>query len=291
MGLTSTVIMASYNGSEYIYEQLQSIFEQTVPVTKVLIRDDRSSDDTATIVEDFIRLHGLADHWDFQINPQRKGWRENFIDMLAASKTDVIFYSDQDDIWWHDKVAASLASFAAVDEMEVLVSDYEIIPADQKLLFVRQIEEEIVAEKLYKIALTLNNLAIYRPGCGMALRSSIVKSTIDIFREITIDFNGLSQTHDQAAWLAAIIRGSLYHLHESLFIRRIRADSTWQMEKRANQNLFLGLPKENPNFIRYLSEIAKHFHDDQSEIEGLEADFKQIVNQKIQKFGSSKNID
>lgn len=87
-----------------------------------------------------------------------------------------------------------------------------------------------------KIDLTLTNLAVYRPGCGMALRKSIIDSTIEIFRRVKVDFNAVAQTHDQAAWLAAVARGTLYHLHQPLFIRRIHPDSTWQTEKKQHKD-------------------------------------------------------
>ncbi|WP_143810836.1 glycosyltransferase, partial [Oenococcus oeni] len=74
----------------------------------VIIRDDKSSDDTAEIVNQFIDGNNLRASWDFKVNQKRKGWRENFISMLRQTETDVVFYSDQDDIWQENKVEATL---------------------------------------------------------------------------------------------------------------------------------------------------------------------------------------
>ena len=43
--------MATYNGAEYVVEQLESIRTQSMPVDEVIIHDDRSTDDTVAIVE------------------------------------------------------------------------------------------------------------------------------------------------------------------------------------------------------------------------------------------------
>ncbi|AZZ60369.1 glycosyltransferase [Oenococcus sp. UCMA 16435] len=284
MLLTSTVIMATFNGSKYIHDQLQSILNQSVLPTKVVIRDDQSTDDTAEIVNHFIDDNNLKSSWDFQVNRKRKGWRENFISMLSEARTDIIFYSDQDDIWQENKVAATLASFEGEDQMEVLVSDYVIIPKEQNLLIVRQLEETLVSSELYKVDLTLTNLAVYRPGCGMALRKSIIDSTMEIFRKVKVDFNAVAQTHDQAAWLAAVARGSLYHLHQPLFIRRIHPDSTWQMEKKQHKSHFYGVSKENLNFIIYLKAVEKFFADNQSYPYFLHQNFQEEIENKIRSF-------
>ena len=112
MKLTSTVIMATFNGSAFIYDQLTSILEQTSSVAKVIIRDDGSTDDTSKIVEEFIDNHGLYQTWDFQINDDHRGWRKNFMDMLAKIETDLVFFSDQDDVWYSDKVMTLVKAFS-----------------------------------------------------------------------------------------------------------------------------------------------------------------------------------
>ncbi|OIK69443.1 glycosyltransferase, partial [Oenococcus oeni] len=263
------------------HDQLQSIFNQSILPTRVIIRDDKSSDDTAEIVNQFIDGNNLRASWDFKVNQKRKGWRENFISMLRQTETDVVFYSDQDDIWQENKVEATLTAFEAEEEMEVLVSDYVIIPKEQNLLVVRQLEETPVSSQLYKVDLTLTNLAVYRPGCGMALRKSIIDSTIEIFRRVKVDFNAVAQTHDQAAWLAAVARGTLYHLHQPLFIRRIHSDSTWQTEKKQHKDHLYG---DSLSFVVYLKAVEKFFAGNQSYPYFLQRNFQEEIKNKIRSF-------
>ena len=49
--LTSTVILAMYNGQKYIVEQLDSLMSQSHKPEKVIISDDGSSDQSVEIVE------------------------------------------------------------------------------------------------------------------------------------------------------------------------------------------------------------------------------------------------
>jgi glycosyltransferase involved in cell wall biosynthesis len=55
-----SVAMATYNGASYIKEQLASVLNQTRTVDEVIICDDRSKDNTAAIVKEFIGYLGCS---------------------------------------------------------------------------------------------------------------------------------------------------------------------------------------------------------------------------------------
>lgn len=94
--------MCSYNGAKYIEEQIRSILNQTVPVNEIVLCDDGSEDRTTQIVEN------IALTSDIPIvvlkNEQRLGVCMNFFKALKSCHGDVIFLSDQDDIWVSNKV-------------------------------------------------------------------------------------------------------------------------------------------------------------------------------------------
>ena len=50
-----TIIMAAYNGQEYINEQLESIKNQTYRDWRLVVRDDGSSDKTVDILKKFAK--------------------------------------------------------------------------------------------------------------------------------------------------------------------------------------------------------------------------------------------
>ena len=74
-----SVAMAAFNGEKFIEEQLASILSQTRPVDEVIICDDRSSDRTAELAEDFIARKHLQDTWRVEVNTQNVGYASNFI--------------------------------------------------------------------------------------------------------------------------------------------------------------------------------------------------------------------
>ena len=47
------ILLSTYNGEEYIREQLDSILGQSYPDVDILIRDDGSTDDTFVILKEY----------------------------------------------------------------------------------------------------------------------------------------------------------------------------------------------------------------------------------------------
>ncbi len=87
-----SVAMAAFNGEKFIEEQLASILSQTRPVDEVIICDDRSSDRTAELAEDFIARKHLQDTWRVEVNTQNVGYASNFIGAVRKTSGDVVFF-------------------------------------------------------------------------------------------------------------------------------------------------------------------------------------------------------
>ncbi len=99
-----SVAVATYNGEKYIEEQLQSILDQTRKPDEVIIHDDMSTDRTAEIIAGFIDKNNLQDRWKLKINDENIGWQRNFFEAVRETTGDVIFFSDQDDVWLSEKI-------------------------------------------------------------------------------------------------------------------------------------------------------------------------------------------
>ena len=52
-----SVVMCTYNGAQYIREQLDSIINQTYPIFEIIIQDDCSTDDTVDIIREYAETH------------------------------------------------------------------------------------------------------------------------------------------------------------------------------------------------------------------------------------------
>ena len=98
-----SVVMTTFNGEKYIKEQMDSIRTQSLEPDEVIICDDCSTDRTVNFIEDYIAHFQLKD-WKLISNSVNKGWKRNFFDASKMSTGDVVFFSDQDDIWNRDKI-------------------------------------------------------------------------------------------------------------------------------------------------------------------------------------------
>jgi glycosyltransferase involved in cell wall biosynthesis len=129
IGPRVSVAMATYNGARYLPEQLASFASQTRPPDELVVSDDGSSDDTIAIVERF----AATVPFDVIIrrNPAAPGVSRNFQSALGACSGDIIFLSDQDDLWFDDKIAAVLAVFAQRgDRTHYVINDQMITDGD-----------------------------------------------------------------------------------------------------------------------------------------------------------------
>lgn len=106
-----TVLLSTYNGSKFLQEQLNSLYEQTYPDIRILVRDDGSSDSTRSILESE-QSKGRIDMLEGHNN---LGPALSFFELLrnaASSGTEYVAFCDQDDVWHPHKIAHAVASLA-----------------------------------------------------------------------------------------------------------------------------------------------------------------------------------
>ena len=121
------VVMATYNGERFLAQQLQSIAQQTVLPDELLVFDDGSDDNTPDIIERFAEAAPFDVR--FEINHENLGSSANFARLLGATSGDVVFLSDQDDVWLPAKIERMIAEFGSYDEPLLTMCDAEIVDA------------------------------------------------------------------------------------------------------------------------------------------------------------------
>lgn len=94
---TVSIVMCTYNGEQFLREQLDSILAQTYPIHELIIQDDCSTDHTADIVREYARQYPFI---RFHANISNLGFNRNFQDALSKAEGDYIAIADQDDIWY-----------------------------------------------------------------------------------------------------------------------------------------------------------------------------------------------
>lgn len=120
-----SVAMATYNGAEFLAEQLQSIFAQTRLPDEIIVCDDRSNDRTLPLLHEFA---GRAPcHMKVVVNEARLGAIKNFEKIIGLCSGDLIALCDQDDVWRPKKLAVIESTFAADTELGVVLTNADLI--------------------------------------------------------------------------------------------------------------------------------------------------------------------
>jgi len=116
-----SIALASYNGAQYIQAQLQSFVEQTHQPDELIITDDCSTDETDAIIRNFSKTAPFT--VKFYRNERNLGYCGNFNAALMKTTGDLVFLSDQDDVWFPDKIEHMLSVAKANPEALVVMND------------------------------------------------------------------------------------------------------------------------------------------------------------------------
>ena len=185
MTMSVSVVMAVYNGHDFLAQQLQSVHAQLLAGDELLIVDDASTDGCLEVIRPAI--HSLV---RILVNDRNRGVIRSFERGLAAARNEVVFLCDQDDVWLPGKRAAFAAEFALDPAVGVVISDAEIIDQNgtvvsRSFMRTRGGFKPGVFDTLWK------NRYL---GCAMAVRRSVLR--------IALPFPAGLPMHDM--WLGVI---------------------------------------------------------------------------------------
>jgi glycosyltransferase involved in cell wall biosynthesis len=159
-----SVCMATFNGERYIKDQLKSILIQLRSTDEVIIVDDASKDKTRQIISELRdeRIHLISQ----EVN---RGVLATFEEAIRRASGEIIFLSDQDDLWAANKVKEFVNAFQSHPEAEVAICDAALI--DDRAAV---IAPSIFAGRRFRPGLLANLFRTRYIGCLMALRSSLL---------------------------------------------------------------------------------------------------------------------
>lgn len=102
-----TVVMATRNGARHLDEQLASLAAQSHGDWRLRVGDDGSTDATRDILSGF--RDGTGAPQEVEPGPER-GFAANFLTLIAgcADVPGWVALSDQDDVWYPDKLSRAL---------------------------------------------------------------------------------------------------------------------------------------------------------------------------------------
>jgi rhamnosyltransferase len=175
------IVLATYNGAPYLAEQIESIRSQTITAWTLLVRDDGSSDATNAILADYAardsRIEVIRD------NPRKLGAAGNFSHLATVAFTrggSVVFFADQDDVWFPDKIARTLEGMRRVEarlgpDRPILVhSDLRLIDGEGRLLHRSFMAFQRIHDPGAKPLTTLL-VQNFVTGCAMAINRPLLR--------------------------------------------------------------------------------------------------------------------
>ena len=207
-----SVCMASFNGSKYIEQQLESILIQLGPLDEVVIVDDASKDDTVSKLKNFNDPRIKLIENDLNV-----GVISSFEKSLCLARGDFIFLSDQDDIWLPDKVSKIMESFCKNSEVTLCLSDALIIDNTGKVKSKTYFEQR----GPFMHSVLSNILKNKFLGCSLAFKRSMITHIIPIPNKVP--------AHDM--WIGIIneIYGKSAFVNKPLFQYRRHSDNVSSM--------------------------------------------------------------
>ena len=122
------ILMATYNGEKYIKEQIESILNQDTEDFDftLIIRDDGSTDNTKNIIREYVDSVKII-----FIEGQNKGAARGFISLLCDNPGyDYYAFSDQDDVWNHNKLQKGIWSLSKYTGPALYCSNCELVDAE-----------------------------------------------------------------------------------------------------------------------------------------------------------------
>ncbi|MFD1484444.1 glycosyltransferase [Lacticaseibacillus baoqingensis] len=107
--MTVAILMATYNGAEYLRDQIESIIRQSFTDWRLFIRDDGSTDGSKALIEEIKKTEDRIIIVEDNTN-RGKGQLANFSTLLDSVDDgfQAYMFADQDDIWYKDKIKVSL---------------------------------------------------------------------------------------------------------------------------------------------------------------------------------------
>lgn len=188
----TAILLATYNGSRYLKEQIDSLLAQTFHDWVLYVHDDGSTDNTLEILYQYAAKHDNIIILEYD---SKHGAKDNFFSLMEHVESDYYFFCDQDDVWHPEKMQFFLQKMQQTEaehtELSVIVySDATVV--DEEL---HTISPSFFSQAgIYPEFITNFNecgATAFIPGCAMAFNQAAKKSMVRPYHQ--------AQMHDE--WL------------------------------------------------------------------------------------------
>lgn len=238
------ILLATYNGEEYLVEQLESILSQSYSNFRLLISDDCSTDGTRKILEEYKEKDNRIQLF-FQ--GKNLGVIKNFEYLLKKVESKYYMLSDQDDIWKKDKIEKSVDKIENTGS-DLVYTDLEVVDENLNVTYESYWKLKGIYHKIKKYnnfdSLYLNNFVT---GCTIISRKEFIKDILPLPNSSKFIL------HDY--WIALIVSqsGKVAYIEEPLIKYRQHKNNKIGSKKKSDElknieeirELFIRVKKEH----------------------------------------------
>lgn len=260
-----SVVMATYNGEKYVKGQLESILRQSRKPDEIIINDDNSVDNTINILETLKCSSDIT--IDVQVNKVQLGYAKNFRQAIGRCHGDIVFLSDQDDVWHEKKIENCINIFENYDKVLALSTGYYLT---DEMLRKKKASDRYKEGRLIKISWEKFIRHPKYPGMAMAFKKKIW-SDID-----AMDWKS-NAAHDWMINQYAAEKGGMYYLSDKLVLyRQHEANTTGVIINQRRQDM-------HNNRLRLINELIDAFKSINPNLDKVNYINKMILFQTFRK--------
>ena len=270
-----SILISTYNGENYIIEQLESLLNQTLLADEVIIFDDCSTDSTVELIKEFIDKHHLDKQWYLKVNSRNIGYKANFRQGIQEVNGEYIFFCDQDDIWEPKKIERGVNTLKNNPWIEVLGTSLIHFYPDGTT----RIEGALNGELERVTYTTPKSFIPHPPGCSMLVTKRYLNKVINDYSD--------SWAQDEFFWRMATVDNVCALLHHSDLQHRMSGTNVTSLQFKTIDER---LKQANMNAINYgkLLSYAKNQNPQPSILEMI--DYHVIGNKLRIDFLKNSNV-
>ncbi len=200
--------MAVCNGEKYLNEQIDSIINQLSPHDEIVISYDNSSDNSFNIIKAYASIDHRIKYFKNNLKP---GVVKNFENAVKNCTGEIIFYSDQDDVWMSDKIKKVLRKFEDPN-VTVVIHDSSLTDRELNITHPSTFKLRNGNTSLFKNLIRLSYI-----GCCLAFRSDMKK--------VVLPIPTIYRSHDW--WTGSICScfGKMEKIDEALILHRLHENN------------------------------------------------------------------
>ena len=225
--MSLAILMSTFNGEKYLKEQIDSLLNQEYEAFDIYIRDDGSTDQTVSILENYEHIY--PNIYLLKDTQGNIGVFKSFMYLLSQVHADYYMFCDQDDVWLSNKISMSMKRMNELEDIYTLQIPLlvftDLVLVNHKL--------DVIAESVWKITKTVPDIALkYLNGvCPMAGCTMLFN---DAAKKVSLPISDKGWVHDYWVALSVAKNGIIGYVSQPLI---------WYRQHGMNEIGAIGYPK------------------------------------------------